>query len=274
MVARIQSPSSINTYKQCPRKYYYQYIAKFPSKPSIHLIRGKVAHTVLEYFFNAEMSGWDDNNYQLKIKELVQKTLHDEWLKNKSEFNKLGLSDNQLQFYFDETMMMMLNFANHFIVRLKGRMEKGISFTEAFKQLTPITEKRYISEEHMVQGYIDAIEEIDDEVHLIDYKTSKNAVISTDYRLQLAIYALLYHEKHAKLPDKVGINFLKDVTKYLDVDEELLKHAKFEIEQIHMSTESTAIKDYPLKPGPLCKWRTGQCDFYELCYFKDGTLKR
>ena len=42
--------------------------------------------------------------------------------------------------------------------------------------------------------------------------------------------------------------------------------AMFEIEQIHMHTEMTEdIIDYERNVTPLCKWRTGQCDFYEVC---------
>ena len=48
----MQSPSSINTYKQCPRKHFYQYILNLPTKPSIYLIRGSIVHEVLEKFFD------------------------------------------------------------------------------------------------------------------------------------------------------------------------------------------------------------------------------
>jgi len=45
-----------------------------------------------------------------------------------------------------------------------------------------------------------------------------------------------------------------------------LKLARFEVEQIHASTASDDIRDYPMRPSPLCKWRTGQCDFYDICF--------
>ncbi|NQV08276.1 PD-(D/E)XK nuclease family protein [Candidatus Woesearchaeota archaeon] len=268
MAPRIQSPSSINTYKQCPRKYYYSYIEKLPTKPNIHLIRGKLVHTVLEDLFKISIEDLDNSNYNEKLKNRIQNMLVIEWKKNEQQLKRLGLYKDDLQFYFDETMLMVLNFMNNFLYRVESRIKKGESFREAFKNLTPLTEKKYISYEHKVQGFIDAIEEIDDEISLIDYKTSKTARISSEYKLQLAIYALLYNEKHKKMPHKVGVNFLKDVTHYLDVDEELLKLARFEIEQIHMSTETNEKDEYPMKPGPLCRWSTGQCDFYNHCFGK------
>ena len=118
----------------------------------------------------------------------------------------------------------------------------------------------------MVRGFIDAIHELDGNVLLMDYKTSKNGHISDEYRLQLAIYALLYEENHGRKPDYVGIDFLKSMEQLLKVDEDLVKHAKFEVEQIHASTTSDDVVEYPQRPSPLCKWRTGQCDFYDVCF--------
>jgi hypothetical protein len=40
----------------------------------------------------------------------------------------------------------------------------------------------------------------------------------------------------------------------------------FEIEQIHAATEDAdSLMQYPKKQSPLCKYSTGQCDFYEIC---------
>ena len=41
---RILSPTSINTYLNCPRKFYLRYIQRLKSRPTIHLIRGQIVH--------------------------------------------------------------------------------------------------------------------------------------------------------------------------------------------------------------------------------------
>ena len=46
MARKYHSPSSINTYLRCPRKYFYRYIRKLKDKPSIHLIRGCVFRSI------------------------------------------------------------------------------------------------------------------------------------------------------------------------------------------------------------------------------------
>ncbi|HII72104.1 TPA: hypothetical protein HA265_05095, partial [Candidatus Woesearchaeota archaeon] len=70
---------------------------------------------------------------------------------------------------------------------------------------------------------------------------------------------------HGHYPKKVGIWFLKDRLKTLDVTEDIIKDAEFEIEQIHFATESEAITDYRRNISPLCRYSTGQCDFYDIC---------
>ncbi|MBD3208798.1 PD-(D/E)XK nuclease family protein [Candidatus Woesearchaeota archaeon] len=261
---RFESPSSINTYKQCPRKYYYRYIEQLPTSTSIHLIRGSVVHKVLEDFFDAELS---ENGDQFKLLHLRLLSLFQRyWEKHKSSLDALSLSVQELQVFFDESVLMLQNWFNRFRKRMEVRMEQGESFSDTFQQLTPRREEEFRSEEFMVRGFVDAIHEVDGRVKLMDYKTSKNGYISDEYKLQLAIYALLFEEKHGHKPHFVGIDFLKSVEQLLEVDDDLVKHAKFEVEQIHASTESDHIDDYPQRPGPLCKWRTGQCDYYDVCF--------
>ena len=51
------SPSKINTYKKCPREFYYKYIAQLPEKKTIHLFRGSLVHKILETLFKCQISG-------------------------------------------------------------------------------------------------------------------------------------------------------------------------------------------------------------------------
>jgi RecB family exonuclease len=187
------------------------------------------------------------------------------WRKEQKELNSLGLTAPQLDFYHIETKDMVSNWYANFTKKIQAEM-KTYPLPESFNRLTPKTELEYKSENYGVRGFIDAIHEKDGKVILMDYKTSKAAKISKEYRLQLALYALMYHETHEKMPDQVGIDFLKFGEQLLDVDEELINHAKFEAELIHMNTATTKKEDYPMKPGPLCRFSTGQCDFYEKCF--------
>lgn len=264
---RVESPSSINTFKQCPRKYFYQYIAKLPTFPNIHQVRGSIAHSTLEDFYETDVTPFTEENYGRKFKQEIQNLFFRSWGKYKKALESLELNPDQEKFYFGETMLMLLNWANHFIEDFERVISKNnISFPEAFMQLTPIREQHFKSDHYSVRGFIDAIHHLEDEVHIIDYKTNASFELKDEIKLQLAIYSLLYFEKYGKMPSKVGIFFLRHKLKMIDVDEELIELAKREIELVHAHTSATEhVKDYPKCPGPLCKWGSGQCDFYETC---------
>tara|TARA_Y100000310_G_C20685841_1_gene818921 strand:+ start:1837 stop:2778 length:942 start_codon:yes stop_codon:yes gene_type:complete len=260
--ARVQSPSSINTFKQCRRKYFYNYIEKLPQVSNIHQVRGNIAHSVLEDFFDMSITDWTIENYQQKIKVEVQQLLVRFWGEYNGKLNGLGLNPDKERFYFEETMLMLLNWSNHFI----EDMEKtGLPINEAFECLTPIRELQYKSEALGVRGFVDAIHHVGNEIHIIDYKTNSKFSFSNSIRLQLGIYSLLYKETHGIMPDRVGIFFLRQKMKTIAVDEGLLEEVKLEIMDVHKNTQSIEIEDYPRTVTGLCKWSTGQCDFYKTC---------
>lgn len=267
MAKRIESPSSINTFKQCQRKYYHQYIEKLPTFSNIHTIRGKIAHSCLEKFYDIDFRSFKENNYRQKCGEAIQKLLIHCWGAHKKELEELKLNLDQTRFYFEETLLILMNWTNQFLEKLEQTArKKNISLQEAFQYLTPLRETKYSSDNYSVQGFIDAIHHLEDEVHIIDYKTNSSLEVKDTIRLQLAIYSLLYFEKHGKMPSKAGVFFLRHKLKLVPVDEELLELAKREIELIHAHTSKTEKReDYPKNVSPLCKWNSGQCDFYGVC---------
>ena len=264
--SRIQSPSSITTYKKCPRKYYYSYIACLESKPSVHQVRGSVAHAVLEKFFLLDPKVLTSENYSALFRTRVQDVLVGEWKAVQPKFRELLMSEKEEQIFFEETLLMVFNWLEHFFGRFE--QEKG-SVADVFRRLTPLRELQYVSDEQWVKGIIDVVDKHGTETRIMDYKTSNHSNVD-EYKLQLAIYSLLFHEKHGKLPDKAGIYFLKDNTiKFVQVDDALLGFAKKEIEMIHERTFSKDKKHYPKHISSLCKWSTGQCDFYDVCIKDD-----
>ncbi len=276
MVKRLESPSSINTFKQCKRKYYYQYIEKLPTISNIHQVRGNIAHSTLEHFFDIDVSSFTPEDYEIKLKAVAQKLLFQKWQAYAMQLKELQLHKDQERFYFEETMLMIMNWVTQFNEDLKKYMnEKKWSLQEAFHQLTPIRESEYTSDHYYVHGFIDAIQHLEDDVQIIDYKTNANFEVKESIKLQLAIYSLLYFEKHGKAPSKAGIFFLRHKLKFIPVDEELMELAKREIELTHNHNEkSNTIMDYPQTITPLCKWSSGQCDFYETCKPHEEATKR
>lgn len=264
MARRVQSPSSINVYKQCPRKYFYHYILRLPTKPSIHLIRGSVVHEVLERFFSLNVAGFEKNSFKNGFRNYLTASFIKKWNHRKKEIINLGLSEEAMQEYFTESVLMIHAWLDVFSQKLEKKM-KEMPIEQAFDKIKPRVEEEIRSDKHQVRGFIDVIEDTEEGIRIMDYKTSNKDEITPEYRLQLAIYALLFLEKYKKLPKQVGIHFLKFGEKTMYVDTNLVKEAEFEIEQVHILTESNLLKDYPKKESILCNWGNGQCDFYDEC---------
>ncbi|MFH1173660.1 MAG: PD-(D/E)XK nuclease family protein, partial [archaeon] len=141
-ISRVQSPSSINTYKQCPRKYYYTYILKLPTKPSIHLTRGHVAHAALEDFFDI-LPKHDANNDFFHKTLLGLFSMH--WQNAKAELDSFALTEAEKKFYYKETELMLINWLYYFLKQLDEQKTAGHSLPDAFKRLIPQREVEYIS---------------------------------------------------------------------------------------------------------------------------------
>ena len=269
IATRLQSPSSINTYKQCPRKYFYQYIQKLPTEKSIHLIRGSIAHTVLEKFFMTDPEHMSKGNFVEELTFLMKGLFVACWNKERTDLQSLQLPDNELDYFREETVVMLANWLNHYVGRLQEKIDRhpDWSFPEIWNAVKPYEiETEYQSKDYMVRGFVDYIEKEGEHIKIMDFKTSKKAMLTPEYKLQLAIYALLYEIQTGRRANQVGLWLLRHGEIVLDVNDDLLQLARFEIEQVHMGTQSKSIVDYPKTVTPLCKWRTGQCDFYGTCF--------
>ena len=265
MAKRVQSPSSIKTFLQCPRKYYYQYIEELPTSPSIHTVRGTITHAVLEDFFDQDVTCIETiTQAQTIFRTTIQQLLVQKWRDHEAELTSLGIPQEQLITYFEETFLMLLNWLTQFMERLRA-LEKPVD--EAFKTLTPLREKEYLCAKYQVRGFIDAIEHVAGTIRIMDYKTNKATDIE-DHKLQLGIYSLMYMEEHGRMPDFAGIYFLRTNEETIPVDLTLLEDAKQKILYTHERTASEHKTDYPLRISKLCNWGAGQCDFYPLCFGK------
>jgi len=267
---RLQSPSSILTYRQCPRKYFYRYIAKLPVSKSIHLVRGSIAHKVLEDIYDIDTTNIPEEGFLFTMRVILQEKLRQEWEKSREDLASLGLDDDALKAYYDDTRVMVNNFFHYLVDRMQLLQKKAQHLTakEAFQGVKPLREVELHSKAHHVRGYADAIQREGDHLVIIDYKTSRKMEIGDDYRLQLGIYSMIYEEMEC-LPDEVGVFFLKHGQELrLPVTRKLVEDARQEVIAIHLNTKTKDMKDYPKHVGPLCRWSTGQCEFYETCFSK------
>lgn len=264
MTQMMLSPSSINTFKQCPRKFYFAYICKYPTKPNIYTVKGNIVHKVLEKFFDIDVTGQDLNTIEGFLKSKVKEIYRDTWKNYLKDLMSLEKNQDELKENYMDSFDMLMNWTDNFTSRLIS-LSEGRGLENAYRLLTPKRELFLSSKEHSVRGFIDAIEKVDG-VRIIDYKTSKAKDMTAEFRLQLGIYALLYKENFGQMPEKVSIVFVKGGELDIDVSEFLIVQAIDEIKDVQAKIKSTGMDDYPQVKSGLCKWHSGQCDFYEKCF--------
>jgi CRISPR/Cas system-associated exonuclease Cas4 (RecB family) len=107
---RLLSPTAINTYLYCPRKYYLRYIKRLKSKLSIYLIRGNVVHKAIEKFH--QKSGPDLKQTSLyNLASRLLRLFQTVWNQAKSEIGALKLGDEKIAGFCRESRLMMINFS-------------------------------------------------------------------------------------------------------------------------------------------------------------------
>jgi len=262
---RVQSASSIKTLKQCPRKYFYKYVEEMDEGTNIYAIRGKAAHTALEDFFKLDDAKLEIIKNQpdrvATLKAIIRNQFDAAWIEGEEELKGLEMNPQEIKMYHDETIQMLMDYVDLTYNNIKGE------FIEGFNAQKPLRiEENIVSEKLGVRGFIDLQMQEGDDLIVLDYKTS-GKMNRSEHLFQLGMYALLIKEKYGKLPEKVGIIYLKFGGKQdvIDVTHELVRDALAMIEQAHIHTQSAEKTDYPKKKSFLCKWSTGQCGFYDHC---------
>jgi len=256
------SPSSINTLFKCPRKWYYNYIVKLPTKINIHLLKGSAVHYVLENIFNFKVNekSWSE------IKVYAKQLLDARWAATKS----LDMPEKELEMHYNDALDMTNAFVDRLDLQLKALINigKAKGFFHGFQLLKPTFRELRLKDDQLnVAGFVDTIQEdFDGQVTIVDYKTShkyKNT-LSEDYKRQLAIYGLLYYRMNGKMPEYLCINYLRfGESFYIINTPSFMQYAKMEIlrarNQIVNAGEDKS--KFPKNETPLCNW----CDFQDHC---------
>jgi len=281
------SPSSINTFYQCPKKFYKIYIEALEQVDSLVLTRGTAVHAVLEDImkqrwvpagekFRTSMEKksmdlfemhWkkscepfsDDDNYDVskaECKFIVERFIK-RFCDNIQNGINIGKFQNETQgYYFTRPSFKELWLDDQYKIKMN----------EKFKKVEQ-KDKIPIENSLNVGGFIDAVQKnFDNELMLIDYKTSnkyKNA-LSEDYVRQLSIYAYLWRKQTGKMPNYVAINYLKfDESFYILVTSDLINKATADIKTMRSRLVEWGMDEsqYYKKEGKLCEY----CVNYEKC---------
>jgi RecB family exonuclease len=161
------SYSRIDTYTQCPSKYFYSYIQKEPRLFNPPAVLGNIVHNVLEDLL--------DNNKELDLDELQS-----EYEKNIPKWDPDNLIPTEL-----------INVGKNILDEFYDRHSD-----EKFNIYDKELNFDMILGSYRIRGFIDRVDVIGNKVIITDYKTGKWEVTQKDIanNLQLGIYALAASE--------------------------------------------------------------------------------
>lgn len=259
----MHSPSSINTYCNCPRKYWYIYINGEKMKESLPLIKGSAVHSILDRFFEPK---YYKKNIKDNLNALLNKELAYRQQRHKLSEEDIVVMKGELKFIVNLFLSRVEQLLDS--VMLDGKIN---SKSHAWNLIRPkFREVKLVNDELGLQGIIDSIEEtFDGKIIITDYKTSKlyGNKISEDYARQLALYALLYFKEHGTLPDYTAINYLRYGTVFLiPTNYATLEKAENVLKEVQCNTTEKEMDKYPIKKHKLCDW----CDFKDRCFSNES----
>lgn len=231
------STSSMKTYEQCPRKYYYQYIEKpqIEKKDWPHTRFGSFVHTVLESFHN-EIKENPDQNIRKLMGRLCEK-YHNEYRIDEDQHRE---AMRVLSVYLDNIS--------------KDGMPNVLVCEQQFKI--------QLAENLFVNGYIDRIDINDEDGKrryiIRDLKTGKSKYLD---EFQLLVYGLYLLTEHPEVDEFDGSYLVLKENK--DMKYVFSREDVNQVKQKILKIASEIREDQTWAPVPqfLCSY----CDFEGIC---------
>jgi len=234
------SASSMKTYDQCPRKYYYNYIEKQERKQWDHFDLGNLCHRTLEIFHQIYMSEGTEKRTLSKL---------------------MSYSFSEARKEFDGINNILLAEAKDLVQGyLKSVSKEGMPLVKGVETSFNVT----LENDILVRGFLDRIDVLKDgRFHIVDYKTTKNTKYLDPF--QLLIYGLWLKNEYPHIDNfKASYILLRHGSKLksYDFNTEDIEKCKKKIIKYAESINTSMNEDswIPI-PGPLCNW----CDFQSIC---------
>lgn len=215
------SYSSIQTFNQCKRNWYYNYIIKVKKEGNFFSDVGSFVHNILEQYANGKIELFDTAHY-------LEYNWNSNVLHNPPSIK--GVKDMEEKYFYQ-----LLDFFESF----EGFQDETIGTEIEF-----YTNIRTGFGEHKFMGFIDRLSEKDGEYIVTDYK-SKNKFSKKElekYSRQLYVYSKYVYEKYGKFPKYLKFLLFRENKEYViefneDDYHKTISYIEQSIQDIYMETK-------------------------------------
>lgn len=189
------SPSKISRFTQCPLSFKFSYIDHLPEPPTIHQVRGTLAHAALERFFT-------ENEEGERSRARATDALMDTWSEReqRAEYLELGLDERAESRLFEELTELIDRYFE--LEDPNGVHPEGLEL-----------QLRATVGGVELNGIIDRLDDVGNgDLCVVDYKTGSSPRESRDRGSFNGVnfYAVLCEENFGRAPVEVRLMYLRD----------------------------------------------------------------
>ncbi|MFA7709245.1 MAG: PD-(D/E)XK nuclease family protein [archaeon] len=258
------SHSRIETFKSCPKKFYFQYIEKpqIEEKKGIEAFLGSMVHEALEKLYTdlkfTKVNSLDeiieyynkvwDENFDLTI-DIVRKEYTPDHYRKMGErfladyYNKYQPFNQGKTLGIEQEITLKLVDDNGFVYDLIGYIDR----------LTMITEEFFEIHDYKTNAHTKTQDEVNKDTQLALYSIAIKRMYPSVRRVDLVWHFL-----------ESGLEMRSTRT-----DDDLDNLENLIIQAIKEIEAKTKLKEFPTSESALCNW----CNFKELCPVKSHLFK-
>lgn len=252
--------SAIETYNQCPRKYYYNYVLRLPKGTWPWLVLGTFVHLALEkfhkYVIYYNRRGLTPNYNELMKRAYVSaKKVY-----GKKYYNPFTKKYDANYDVTEKQQEQSKEILSAYLKKVSKNFPNTVMVEKGFRlKIGP----------YIIRGFIDRVDKIGDNLYeVVDYKTSsKTAEVDKTYQVSIYAYALkVMLGQNIKVKTKLDfIKLFKEKTgEYKDSKAPLVEQYIIDAGDRISKAKEELKEEADWKPidNSFCKF----CDFKERCY--------
>ncbi len=233
----------LRVFRQCRRRYKYQYVERLPTRPSAYNTVGAHVHNALKAFFSLP----DISEHK---PERLLDLLHESWQQNRAGFSDLEDEER----WRERATSQLRSFARDNDLTVRPLMLESYLETPISPQLALL-------------GRIDRVDDEPDGLHVIDYKTGRRPE-EIDVE-QLHLYALMLERTLSRSVARTSYFYLDDGSRWSTSPQRReLDDAVAAVTAAY--NEIVTERDYPTNVGRHCAF----CDYQALCPSREEIVGR